>query len=324
MKKTFTLLALLSCSFLQAQYSIIIHGGAGNGLDPNRLNEEQVQRFHQALKEALIIGDSAQKAGLNALETVSLVIQNMEDNPIFNSGKGAVLTYEGRASLDASIMDGQDLSAGAVAGLSCIKNPITAALAVLEKSPHVLLSGAGADSFALSHELEYADPSYFITNKALDGWKSWRKSHSYADSPKDFKMGTVGCVVRDRDGNIAAGTSTGGMMGKRHGRIGDSPIIGAGTYANNKTVGISCTGHGEYFIRNAVAFQISARYQFETNDGQLAADKVIQEILKEQGGAGGVIGIDANGDFIISFNTSGMLRATVMEGEAIKTAIFKD
>lgn len=324
MRKFTTLIALLLAGFIQAQYSIIIHGGAGNGLRPDRLNKEQIDEFHQGLERALRIGDSAQQNGLSALETVSLVIQSMEDNPIFNSGKGAVLTYEGVASLDASIMDGSNLAAGSVAGLSCIKNPITAALAVLENSPHVLLSGAGADSFAVAMELTKVDPSYFITESKIKGWKRWRKSHSYADTLRDFKMGTVGCVVRDREGNIAAGTSTGGMMGKRHGRIGDSPIIGAGTYANSETVGISCTGHGEFFIRNAVAYQISARYELQEQDGQKMADLVVQEILKEQGGDGGVIGIDAKGNFIISFNTDGMLRGTLKEGEDPKTRIFKD
>lgn len=324
MHKTITLLALLIAGFTQAQYSIIIHGGAGNGLKAESLSEAQQATFHAGLKEALLIGDSAQKAGLGALETVSLVIQNLEDNPIFNAGKGAVLTYEGVASLDASIMDGSNLAAGSVAGLSCIKNPITAALAVLEHSPHVLLSGPGADTFALEHDLNKVDPKYFITEAKIKGWQRWRKSHSYADTLKEFKMGTVGCVVRDRDGNIAAGTSTGGMMGKRHGRIGDSPIIGAGTYANSKTVGISCTGHGEYFIRNAVAYQVSARYEMQEANGQKMADVVVQQILKEQGGDGGLIGIDAKGNFISSFNTAGMLRGTLVEGEAPKTAIFQD
>ncbi len=324
MRTIFTFVGLLLYGYCNAQYSIIIHGGAGNGLRPDRLTKIQIDEFHQGLDRALHIGDSAQKNGLSAIETVSLVIQSMEDNPIFNSGKGAVLTYDGVASLDASIMDGSNLAAGAVAGLSCIKNPITAALAVLKNSPHVLLSGAGADSFALAMQLTKVDPNYFITENKIKDWNRWRKSHSYADTLLDFKMGTVGCVVRDKDGNIAAGTSTGGMMGKRHGRIGDSPIIGAGTYANNKTVGISCTGHGEYFIRNSVAYQIGARYELQEQDGQKMADIVVQQILKEQGGAGGVIGIDAKGNFISSFNTDGMLRGTLREGNEPETQIFKD
>ncbi len=324
MRKILTLLAIFIAGVSQAQYQIIIHGGAGNGLRSDRLSKEQIDEFHLSLEQALRIGDSAQQAGLSALETVSLVIQSMENNPVFNAGKGAVLTYEGQASLDASIMDGSNLAAGAVAGLSCIKNPITAALAVLESSPHVLLSGPGADSFAVAMELTKVDPSYFITESKIKGWKRWLKSHSYADTLRDFKMGTVGCVVRDREGNIAAGTSTGGMMGKRHGRIGDSPVIGAGTYANSKTVGISCTGHGEFFIRNAVAYQISARYELQEQNGQKMADWVVQKILKEQGGDGGVIGIDAQGGLIVSFNTAGMLRGSIKEGEAPQTRIFKD
>ena len=323
MLRLLTLLLLSIC--LQAQtnnYSLIIHGGAGNGLKPSNYSEAQQAAFHTSLNRALEIGDSALQGGAESLEVVSLVIQYLENDSLFNAGKGAVLTYEGQASLDASIMDGESGAAGAVAGLSYIKNPITAALAVLEHSPHVLLSGAGADEFSLEHNLTKVDPSYFITSSVLKTHQKLKGKQGSLDSLLDHKMGTVGCVVRDSEGNIAAGTSTGGMMHKRYGRIGDSPIIGAGTYASNSSLGISCTGHGEYFIRHAVAYQISARYEFQELNSQQAADKVIHEVLQPGAGNGGIIGIDREGNFIISFNTTGMLRGFKQEGEEAQTFIF--
>ncbi len=316
---------LLLTSFLQAQntnYALIIHGGAGNGLKAENYSELQIAAFHKSLNKALSIGDSALLAGSQAVEVVSLVIQFLENDSLFNAGKGAVLTYEGKASLDASIMDGKSGDAGAVAGLSLIKNPITAALAVLKYSPHVLLSGAGADEFSLDHSLTQVEPAYFITSPVLKNYKSLKGNTGSLDSILDHKMGTVGCVVRDSEGNIAAGTSTGGMMHKRYGRIGDSPIIGAGTYASNSSLGVSCTGHGEYFIRHAVAYQVSARYEFQGISSQQAADKVIHNILSPGAGDGGLIGIDREGNFIISFNTAGMLRGFKKEGQAAETYIF--
>ena len=306
----------------QTSYSIIIHGGAGNGLTPTNYSQVQQAAFHKSLNKALELGDSALNAGAEALNVVSLVIQHLENDSLFNAGKGAVLTYEGKASLDASIMDGKSGAAGAVAGLSCIKNPITAALAVLEHSPHVLLSGAGADNFSIELGLDKVNPSYFITDRILKAHRRLQGKQGSLDSLRDDKMGTVGCVVRDSKGNIAAGTSTGGMMHKRYGRIGDSPIIGAGTYASNKTLGLSCTGHGEYFIRHAVAYQVSARYDFQGISSQEAANKVIHEVLRPGAGDGGLIGIDREGNFIIAFNTAGMLRGFKQEGGEAQTFIF--
>ncbi|PTM06314.1 MAG: beta-aspartyl-peptidase [Bacteroidetes bacterium] len=318
----FVLLLGLNLQAQNKNYQIIIHGGAGNGLKAENYSEAQIEAFHQSLHQAIAKGDSALQKGTKAIEVVSLVIQQLENDSLFNAGKGAVLTYEGLASLDASIMDGKTGNAGAVAGLSCIKNPITAALAVLNNSPHVLLSGAGADTFSLQNGLTQVDPSYFVTQRMKGIHESIKGHQGALDSIRDFKMGTVGCVVRDRKGNIAAGTSTGGMMNKRYGRIGDSPIIGAGTFASNATLGISCTGHGEYFIRHAVAYQISARYEFQGLSSQEAADTVLHEVLKPGAGDGGVIGIDKEGNFIISFNTAGMLRAFKQEGEAVQSYIF--
>lgn len=324
MRFIFALLFSLSLQAQNQNYQIIIHGGAGNGLKAENYSEAQIAAYHQSLAQAIAIGDSALQKGTAAIEVVSMVVQQLENDSLFNAGKGAVLTYEGQASLDASIMDGKSGNAGAVAGLSCIKNPITAALAVLNNSPHVLLSGAGADSFSLQNGLQKVDPSYFITQRIKDIHENIKGHQGVLDSLRDFKMGTVGCVVRDLQGNIAAGTSTGGMMHKRYGRIDDSPIIGAGTYASNATVGISCTGHGEYFIRHAVAYQVSARYDFQGISSQEAADKVIHEVLQPGAGNGGLIGIDREGNFIIAFNTAGMLRGFKQEGEEAQTFIFAE
>lgn len=316
------LICLFAFQIQAQQYSIIIHGGAGNGLVPENYSNTQKEAFHAGLKKALMRGDSALAAGVKATEVVSLVIQVLENDSLFNAGKGAVLTYEGMASLDASIMDGSTLEAGAVAGVSCIKNPITAAVHVMKQSPHVLLSGSGADNFAKMHGSLCVDPSYFITTSKKRTIERIREQRRKLDSVQNHKMGTVGCVVRDRNGNIAAGTSTGGMMAKRYGRIGDSPIIGAGTYANNKSAGVSCTGHGEYFIRNVIAFQLASRVELVAESGQKAADYMIQEILSGQEAFGGLIGIDAQGEFLYSFNTTGMLRGFKREGEAPETFIF--
>ncbi|MCR9155355.1 MAG: isoaspartyl peptidase/L-asparaginase [Bacteroidetes bacterium] len=325
MKKHFLVLFLFCFTISNAQeskYAIIIHGGAGNGLVPGNYNEVQTAAFHHALNAALARGDSALAAGADALDVVSLVIQVLENDSLFNAGKGAVLTYEAKASLDASIMDGASLEAGAVAGVSCIKNPITAALSVLRHSPHVILSGAGADRYAQEKGSICVDPSYFIIPSKLKTIKRIRKEQEALDSAQNHKMGTVGCVVRDREGNIAAGTSTGGMMAKRYGRIGDSPIVGAGTYANNSSAGISCTGHGEYFIRNVIAFQVANRVDLIEESGQEAADYMIHDVLSSQKAFGGLIGIDRNGELFYSFNTTGMLRGFKREGEKAQTYIF--
>lgn len=316
------LLGLLAFQIHAQEYALIIHGGAGNGLVPENYSDAQKAAFHAGLNKALMRGDSALAAGVAATEVVSLVIQVLENDSLFNAGKGAVLTYEGAASLDASIMDGQTLEAGAVAGVSCIKNPITAALSVMQHSPHVLLSGAGADEFAKSTGSVCVNPSYFLIPSKLRTLEGIRKEQAKQDSLQNHKMGTVGCVVRDREGNIAAGTSTGGMMAKRYGRIGDSPIIGAGTYANNQSAGISCTGHGEYFIRNVIAYQLAHRVELLQESGQEAADYMIQDLLTSQEAFGGLIGIDAQGNFLYSFNTTGMLRGFMREGGEAETYIF--
>lgn len=296
-------------------YVIAIHGGAGT-LTAENTSPELQEAYSASLLAALNKGKDILFAGGSALDAVEQVIRLLEDDSLFNAGKGAVLNARGKAELDASIMEGSGLNAGAVAGVSHIRNPISAARAVMEKSKHVMLSGAGAELFAGSVGISLVDTSYFLTRRVLD---------RYGERVREAdKHGTVGCVALDKQGNLAAGTSTGGMMMKEYGRIGDSPVIGAGTYADNNTCAISCTGHGEYFIRYAVAHDISALMQYGGLSLEAAADSVILGKLKHAGGAGGVICIDKDGNYHFSFNTPGMLRAVAREGEEAKVLLFAD
>jgi L-asparaginase / beta-aspartyl-peptidase len=261
----------------------------------------------------LSIGYGVLENNGSALDAVEQVIVYMENNPLFNAGRGCVLTAQGKAELDASIMDGKTLNAGSVAGVTTIKNPIKAAREVMLNSPHVLLAGKGAEAFAKSHGLDMVENDYFIIynrRRQYDNWlrKQKEDEKGSAGQEADFKFGTVGVAALDKEGNIAAGTSTGGMMYKQFGRVGDSPIIGAGTYANNKTCAISSTGHGEYFMRGLIAYDISAVMAYKNLPLEVAARFVIHEKLEDLGGKGGVIGIDANGNVTMQFNTAGMFR----------------
>lgn len=295
------------------EYALVLHGGAGN------MNFENVpgpyqEIYKHALDSALQLGLDVLEAGGKSIDAVEVVIRCLEDNPLFNAGKGAVFTSEGKNELDASIMTGQDLNAGAVAGVTDIRNPISAARAVMEQSEHVMLAGRGASVFAGQVGLEIVDPSYFYTEKRFE---------SYQRAVARDKHGTVGCVALDKDGNLCAGTSTGGMTNKKYGRIGDAPIIGAGTYANNASCGVSATGHGEYFIRWTVAHQISVLMQYKDYDVEKAAREVVQKTLVKAGGNGGVICLDRFGRPAMETNTSGMFRAYGnSEGERL-VAIFK-
>jgi len=307
----FTLL-LWSCKTQdppRPDYAIVIHGGAG-AIERENMPPELEADYRKALDEALTIGETILKNGGTALDAVQQTILFMEDSPLFNAGRGAVLTFEGDAELDASFMDGVTQNAGAVAGLRTIRNPILAARAVMENSPHVFLAGAGAEEFAREQSLDTVPNEYFITERRL---ASWQKS----------KLGTVGCAALDRAGNLAAGTSTGGMQNKRYNRIGDAPVIGAGTYADNATCAVSCTGHGEYFIRYAVAYDLSARVGYLKEDVQKAADYIINTRLPEKGGAGGLIAVDRFGRIAMPFNTAGMYRGYARPGER-KVSIYKD
>ncbi|MBN1925138.1 MAG: isoaspartyl peptidase/L-asparaginase [Prolixibacteraceae bacterium] len=283
-------------------YTLVVHGGAGP--ISKVMPAEIQQQYIETLDSALAIGAAILEKGGTAIDAVENVIVYFENCPLYNAGKGAVFTWEGKNELDASIMDGSNLMAGAVAGVTRIKNPIRAARKVMEASPHVMLAGESANLFAGEQGLELVENTYFKTDKR---WESFERQKSMF--VKD-KKGTVGCVALDKSGNLAAGTSTGGMHLKRWGRIGDSPIIGAGTYADNKTCAVSCTGHGEYFIRLCVARDIAARMEYKQIPLEDAATETIDK-LTEIGGFGGIIAVDADGNPVMRFNTTGMFRGYV-------------
>ncbi len=310
-------------------FGIVIHGGAGTILKKYMTDSLEIA-FHSKLKEAITTGHSILEKGGTSLEAITATINIMEDSPLFNAGKGAVFTHEETNELDASIMDGATLNAGAVAGVKHIKNPINLALSVMNDSPHVLLSGEGVEEFAREQGFEMMDHSYFYTEKrfqSLQKVKEREKENKISfNDPfiKNSKFGTVGCVALDKNGNLAAGTSTGGMTNKRWNRIGDSPIIGAGTYANNATCAVSSTGWGEYFIRAMVAHDISAMMEYKGVTLQEAAHEVIQNKVPALGGDGGIVAIDKDGNIAMEFNTLGMFRAHMnAEGELI-IKIYKD
>jgi beta-aspartyl-peptidase (threonine type) len=309
---------------------LVVHGGAGV-VPKKKLTAELEKSYRAALEKALTAGHKAldRKSG-TSLDAVEAAIKVLEDSPLFNAGKGAVFTHEGRHELDASIMEGKDLRAGAVAGLSCIKNPIAAARAVMEKSPHVFLAGRGADLFATRQGLEVVEPSYFWTKDrwlqlkdALREEEEARKKGAALPTPASRYLGTVGAVALDRHGNLAAGTSTGGMTNKRHGRIGDSPVIGAGTYADNSACAVSCTGHGEIFIRYAVAHDVAARVRYAKRSVDEAARQTLARLPKEEGGVGGLIALDAKGNAAMRFNTEGMYRGTVTSDGKVRVWIYE-
>lgn len=291
-------------------YAIAIHGGAGVILRED-MSAEQEASYRKALEEALSIGEGILASGGTALDAVEQTLIYLEDNPLFNAGRGAVLNAEGRVELDASIMDGSNQMAGAVGGVGVVKNPIRAARLVMEQSPHVFLTGKGAEQFAIEQGLDTVPNDYFITPARQASWE------------KAQKHGTVGCVALDRSGNLAAGTSTGGMQNKKFGRLGDAPVIGAGTYADNGACAVSCTGHGEYFIRYAVAHDLAARLAYGRVSLREAARELVMEKLVEKGGAGGLIAVDRNGNIVMPFNTPGMYRGYARPGERV-VAIFGD
>ena len=296
---------------IRANYAIAIHGGAGTILKKN-MTPEKEENYTNALDSALALGEKMLKDGKDGLDVIESVIIQLENNPLFNAGKGAVLNNEGKNELDASIMEGANQNAGAVGGVTNLKNPIRAARAVMEQSKHVMLVGKGAEKFAADLGHETVPPDYFLTEKrikSLEKAKAKEKATGSLPLHHDFKFGTVGCVVLDQKGNLAAGTSTGGMTNKRWNRIGDSPIIGAGTYANNQTCAVSSTGHGEYFIRYAVAYDISARMEYLGESLSEAANHVINKKLVEKGGSGGIIAVDKLGNFALPHNSPGMYRA---------------
>lgn len=299
--------------------ALVIHGGAGV-MDEKSMTPEMQNEFIFVLNHALHIGDSILANGGTSMDAVEKTIVIMEDSPLFNAGKGAVFTHDGIVELDASVMEGKSLKAGAIASVRDIKNPIRVARAVMEKSEHVMLNGAGASQFAKEQGFEPVDNSYFYTEERYKSLQEILKKER-EDTTND-KHGTVGCVALDTFGNIAAGTSTGGMTNKKYGRIGDSPIIGAGTYANNETGGFSCTGHGEYYIRLGFSRDISALMEYKNLSVQEACQEEIRK-LTQLGGTGGVIGLDKNGNIAMEFNTSGMFRGFIKSNGEKMVAIFK-
>jgi len=331
---TLVMAATITSAQQKEKYVLVIHGGAGTILKKNMTPEKEAA-YVAALTLALQTGYDQLKAGKGSLDAVEATIHVMEDSPLFNAGKGAVFTHEGKNELDAAIMDGKTLMAGAVAGVTTIRNPISAARAVMEKSEHVMMVGKGAEVFAKEAGLTIVDPSYFYTKERWDGLQKAlaedsvktvldhgnKKSMLLGTVSKDYKFGTVGAVALDNNGNLAAGTSTGGMTNKKYGRVGDAPIIGAGTYANNLTAGISCTGWGEFYIRAVVGHDISSLMEYKHLSVAEAAQTVLDKMQK-LGGDGGLIALDARGNVTMPFNTAGMYRGTVTSQGKIKVQIY--
>jgi beta-aspartyl-peptidase (threonine type) len=315
-----------------APYGLVVHGGAGTIL-PDRMTAEQEAAYRGALEAALRVGHAVLAEGGSSLDAVVTAITRLEDDSLFNAGKGAVFTAEGTVELDASIMDGATLQAGAVGGVKRIKNPITLARQVMEASPHVMMVGDGAETFAQEQGMALVENDYFYTERrrrALDRVQQREQMEESSghvlelSEDDDYKLGTVGAVALDQNGNLAAATSTGGMTNKRYGRIGDSPIIGAGTYANNETCAVSATGHGEYFIRGVIAHDIAAMMDYAGLSLTEASNAVIHGKLTERGGSGGVIAIDREGNVAMPFNTPGMYRGHIDADGTVTVKIFRD
>ena len=306
---------------------LVIHGGAGT-IKRGSMTPEREKEYRAALESALRAGHAVLVRGGSSLDAVESAIRVMEDNPLFNAGRGAVFTHEGKNELDASIMDGKTKKAGSVAGVTILRNPITAARAVMDRSAHVMMIGRGAELFATKMGLEIVDPSYFWTERR---WKSLQqelleesKKQSALPVDDEKKFGTVGAVALDRNGDLAAGTSTGGMTNKQFGRVGDAPIIGAGNYAENESVAVSATGHGEFFIRWTVAYDIAALVKYRGMSVSQAADEVVNKKLKAAGGEGGVIVLDAKGNYAATFNSEGMYRGWIGADGQPHVAIYRD
>lgn len=343
MRNVFVLLGLImlsnaAFSSSQQRWSIAIHGGAGV-IDRATLTPEQEARYRAALERAIEAGIAMLEANGSALDAVEAAITSMEDDPLFNAGRGAVYTSEGRVELDASIMDGKALNVGSVAAVTRTRNPIVLARRVMEQSPHVMLVGNGADTFSREKGIAQVEPAYFHTERRWRALEDFLRARNLPIPQKpdgvrpagegeslvhdEGKRGTVGAVALDVHGNLAAGTSTGGTTGKRWGRVGDSPIIGAGTYASNRSCAVSATGTGEYFIRLTVAREICALVEYKQLSLQAAADEVVQRQLTAIGGDGGIIAVAPSGDIAWSFNTSGMYRAKAAKGRRIEVGIYK-
>jgi L-asparaginase / beta-aspartyl-peptidase len=304
-----------------SSWSLVVHGGAGQ-IMRDRISPAQDADIRAALAQALAAGGALLEAGATAVDAVEASVRVLEDDPNFNSGRGAVFTYEGRNELDAAIMDGNTRAAGAVAGTTGTRNPVSLARAVMEQSHHVMLSGEGADQFSVEHGLEQVDPTWFATPQRLADLEELKAAGSDGYDV-DLKYGTVGAVAVDARGHVAAATSTGGITGKRWGRIGDSPLIGAGTYADDRACAVSATGAGEFFIREGVAHQICARVRLSGDTVRSAADTVMAAV-KALGGNGGVIVVAPDGGACWSFTTPGMFRGRLRAGGVAEVAVYGD
>lgn len=314
-----------------ADCTIVIHGGAGTILKED-MTPELEQAYSEGLQQALDISYAVLEEGGTAVNAVKAALVLLEDNILFNAGRGSVFTKKGVQEMDAAIMDGSDLSAGAVAGVRNVRNPIELATEVMRNSNHVFLSGKGANDFAIKQGVKLEPDEYFFSQFRYDQWKAIRDSDTYSldhthhhleELMRDRKFGTVGAVARDQHGNLAGATSTGGMTNKKYGRIGDSPMIGAGTYANNKTCAISCTGHGEMFIRSVAAYDVSCLMEYKGLGLQEAMEIVVNEKLVKMKGEGGMIGVDAAGNAALVLNSAGMYRAVKNNKGRNEVAIYK-
>ncbi|MEK6371085.1 MAG: isoaspartyl peptidase/L-asparaginase [Acidobacteriota bacterium] len=329
MKAAILLMMLATTALAQTKPMLVMHGGAGT-ITRASMTPEMEKQYRETLEQALRAGHAVLMKGGASLDAVETSIRILEDSPLFNAGKGAVFTHEGKNELDAAIMSGKDKMAGSVAGVTIVRNPISAARAVMEKSKHVMMAGKGAELFATQAGMEIVDPSYFWTERR---WKSLQnelmkeqgKPQAYLDVPDEKKFGTVGAVALDKNGDLAAGTSTGGTTNKRYGRIGDAPIIGAGTYAENESVAVSCTGAGEFFIRWTVASDIAALVKYRGLSVKDAGDEVIHKKLEPVKGAeGGAIILDGKGNFAMPFNSEGMYRGWIGPDGVPHVLIYKD
>jgi beta-aspartyl-peptidase (threonine type) len=314
----------MNTSFSQSssKFALAIHGGAGD-ITPANLPPDEEKACRDALNEVLQAGYTLLSDGASSLDAVEAAVRMLEDCPLFNAGRGATLTHDGRNELDAAIMDGRTLVAGAVAGITVVRNPVSAARSVLERSPYVMLVGKGAEEFAAEQGLEIVEPSYFFTRHQFEKLEKLRQSNAAQPSKSGEKYGTVGAVALDKRGDLAAATSTGGMLNKRYGRVGDSPVIGAGTYANNATCAVSATGHGEHFICSVVAYDISALMEYKGLSVGEACDEVVLRKLVARQGDGGVIAVSANADIAISFNSLGMHRGSIGSEQGAFVDIFR-
>jgi L-asparaginase / beta-aspartyl-peptidase len=305
-------------------FAIAIHGGAGT-ITPASMTPELEKAYKNALAIALDKGHAILKSGGSALDAVELAVALLEDAPLFNAGRGSVFTKEGKHEMDAAIMCGKTLEAGAVSGVRSIRNPVRLTRAILEHSDHVFLSGYGAEEFARKHAIAFEPEEYFYDQHRYKQWRDVRDTDIFMlDHTEDRKFGTVGAVALDLDGNLAAATSTGGMTNKNYNRIGDTPVIGSGTYANNMTCAISCTGHGEFFIRAVVAYDVSCLMEYKGYTLQQACETVVLDKLVKFGGEGGLIAVDVAGNIALPFNSEGMYRgSSTSEGERL-VAIYKN